>query len=228
MLVKSSSNVYPINRQNFCGGLSNPNNLNKILFNDLSKNVTKPAKSKLSGKISALYSKFKTTKFFEKLKEYKDRCLDFFGSSKKKAKEGTAKFFEVTTKKQKVGKKYLNKRLQRYMTTLEGDVKPNDLEDILIKSGAKDVTKEQGVVFYPTEKYPTGRKKCFELDGNLYILETHNDPANFMNTQTRLYTDGAKNKRYYMNKNGGFEIDSYGSPYHHLDSGLQGRNWIQG
>jgi len=119
------------------------------------------------------------------------------------------------------------KQLKKYVKGLKTgeNIDPNKLEEILINSGAKDVTRAEGIRFQPTAEYPVGKKKKFILDGKSYILETHNGHGS-MDTITRFYEDGAKNKRNYLTKNGSFENDSYFSAFTHLFSGMKGSDWI--
>ena len=120
------------------------------------------------------------------------------------------------------------KELKKYIKGLKTgeNIDPNKIEELLINSGAKDVTKAEGIVFQPTAEYPVGKKKKFILDGKSYILETHNGQGS-MDTITRLYEDGAKNERNYLTRNGTFEKDSYFSAFTHLFSGMKGSSWIK-
>lgn len=128
---------------------------------------------------------------------------------------------------QKAVKPDFKKQLKKYIKGLKTgeNIDPKRIEEIMIQSGAKDVTKAEGIVFQPTAEYPVGKKKKFILDGKSYILETHNGQGS-MDTITRFYEDGAKNQRNYLTKNGSFENDSYFSAFTHLFSGMKGSNWI--
>lgn len=131
---------------------------------------------------------------------------------------------DITPKSRKLN---LKKELKKYIKGLKTgeNIDPNKIEELLINSGAKDVTKAERIVFQPTAEYPIGKKKKFILDGKSYILETHNGQGS-MDTITRLYEDGAKNERNYLTRNGSFEKDSYFSAFTHLFSGMKGSSWI--
>mgnify|MGYP004519881301 CR=1 FL=1 len=128
----------------------------------------------------------------------------------------------------KSSKPNLKKELKKYIKGLKTgeNIDPNKIEELLINSGAKDVTKAEGIFFQPTAEYPVGKKKKFILNGKSYILETHNGQGS-MDTITRLYEDGAKNERNYLTRNGTFEKDSYFSAFTHLFSGMKGSSWIK-
>ena len=132
---------------------------------------------------------------------------------------------DITPKSRKSN---LKKELKKYIKGLKTgeNIDPNKIEELFINSGAKDVTKVEGITFQPTAEYPIGKKKKFILDGKSYILETHNGQGS-MDTITRLYEDGAKNERNYLTRNGSFETDSYFSAFTHLFSGMKGSSWIK-
>lgn len=132
---------------------------------------------------------------------------------------------DITPKSRKSN---LKKELKKYIKGLKTgeNIDPNKIEELLINSGAKDVTKAEGITFQPTAEYPVGKKKKFILNGKSYILETHNGQGS-MDTITRLYEDGAKNERNYLTRNGSFEKDSYFSAFTHLFSGMKGASWIK-
>ena len=132
------------------------------------------------------------------------------------------------TKKSRKPNFNFKKELKKYIKGLKTgeNIDPNKIEELLINSGAKDVTKAEGIVFQPTAEYPVGKKKKFILDGKSYILETHNGQGS-TDTITRLYEDGAKNERNYLTRNGSFETDSYFSAFTHLFSGMKGSSWIK-
>ena len=134
---------------------------------------------------------------------------------------------DITPKSRKPNFNF-KKELKKYIKGLKTgeNIDPNKIEELLINSGAKDVTKAEGIVFQPTAEYPVGKKKKFTLNGKSYILETHNGQGS-MDTITRLYEDGAKNERNYLTRNGSFEKDSYFSAFTHLFSGMKGSSWIK-
>lgn len=120
--------------------------------------------------------------------------------------------------------------LKTYMDNCSShSVDPAEIRKILLNSGARDVTREQGIAFRPTADYKHGKKEKYELKGKTFILESHDkiDGRSSMDIDTRLYTEApTKDERYYLMQNGTFAKDVYTSPCSHLSSGLKGKDWI--
>jgi hypothetical protein len=164
-------------------------------------------------------------KVFKTLGEYlKDGFREIFS---RKEQNNTIKTF-YNQSKNKQGIKPMKKGLKEYINGLKTgeNIDPIEIEKILLKSGAEDVTIREGIEFLPTAKFPSGKKKKFLLEGKEYYLETHNGEGS-MDTVTRLWESGSKNERNYLNANGTFSNDSYFSSFTHLFSGMKGVNWIK-
>lgn len=121
------------------------------------------------------------------------------------------------------------KGIKKYMTNCHSrDIDPAKIEKLLIKDGATDVTQTDGVKFV-TDPYscPRGKKKKFKLkDGKYVFLEAHDMYlGKNMHVEVRLYSEGARNKRFYLTGQGNFET-GYNAMNSHLISDVKGLEWM--